>query len=215
MDIAADLSENYRIAFDGRIGFGKRPALLSIDFVKAYTTPGAALFAPGVVDAVLASVPLYAAARQAAVPIIYTQVIYRPDGRDGAAFATKVPLLRSMTKDNPLTAIVDELPPGPDDTIIVKQFASAFFATNLAPMLTWMGVDTLILTGCSTSGCVRATAVDGCSHGYRVIVPEECVGDRHPAPHQANLFDINSKYGDVVSRAETIAYLAQCAPATR
>ncbi|WP_430397493.1 isochorismatase family protein [Ferrovibrio sp.] len=210
MEIAADLSENYRVAFDGRIGFGKRPALLSIDFVKAYTTPGAALFAPGVVDAVKASVALYAGARKAGIPIIYTKVIYRPDGRDGAAFATKVPLLRTMTADNPLTEIVDELPPAPTDTVIVKQFASAFFATNLAPMLTWMGVDTLILTGCSTSGCVRATAVDGCSYGYRVIVPEECVGDRHPAPHQANLFDINSKYGDVVSIAEASDYLAQC-----
>lgn len=210
MEIAADLSENYRIAFDGRIGFGKRPALLSIDFVKAYTTPGAALYAPGVVDAVKASVALYGAARSAGIPIIYTRVIYRPDGRDGAAFSAKVPLLKTMTADNPLTEIVDELPPEPSDTIIVKQFASAFFATNLAPMLTWMGIDTLIITGCSTSGCVRATAVDGCSYGYRVIVPEECVGDRHPAPHQANLFDIHSKYGDVVGIAEAIDYLAQC-----
>lgn len=212
METAQDLAENYSKAFNGRIGFGRRPVLLSIDFVLAYTTPGAALFAQGVVDAVAASVPLYAAARAAGVPLVYTQVIYDAEGRNGGAFVAKVPLLKTMTSDNPLTHIVPELPPAAADTILVKQYPSAFFGTNLAAMLVWMGVDTLILTGCSTSGCVRATAVDGCSHGFRVIVPEECVGDRHAAPHQANLFDIHSKYGDVVSRQEVLDYFAALKP---
>jgi maleamate amidohydrolase len=91
--------------------------------------------------------------------------------------------------------------------VLVKQYPSPFFGTPLAPMLAALGVDTLILAGCSTSGCVRAGALDGVQHGYRVIVPRECVGDRHDGPHDANLFDINAKYGDVVARDEVIAYL--------
>ena len=91
--------------------------------------------------------------------------------------------------------------------VIKKQYASAFFGTPLAAMLTSQRVDTVILTGCSTSGCIRASAIDGMQHGFRVIVPRECVGDRHPGPHEANLFDIDSKYGDVVSKAEVLAYL--------
>jgi len=202
-----DLKENYRVAFNGRIGFGERPALLSIDFVKAYTTPGSALYAEGVVRAVNASRELYATARQAGIPLIYTKVVYEPGGRNGGAFVEKVPLLKTMTADNPLTEIVEELPPAPGDLVIEKQYASAFFGTNLAPTLVWMKIDTVIITGCSTSGCVRATAVDAVSHGFRVIVPEECVGDRHPDPHRSNLFDINAKYGDVVRVAEALEYL--------
>jgi maleamate amidohydrolase len=95
--------------------------------------------------------------------------------------------------------------------VIVKQYPSPFFGTPLAPMLATLGVDTLILAGCSTSGCVRAGALDGVQHGYRVIVPRECVGDRHDGPHDANLFDINAKYGDVVGRDEVIQYLANLA----
>ena len=102
-----------------------------------------------------------------------------------------------------------ELPPAEPDVVIAKQYASAFFGTPLAAMLTSLGVDTVILTGCSTSGCVRATAVDGMQHGFRVIVPRECVGDRHQAPHEANLFDIDSKYGDVVGKADVLTYLRQ------
>jgi maleamate amidohydrolase len=202
-----DLKENYRVAFNGRIGFGERPVLLSIDFVKAYTTPGSALYAEGVVHAVSKSRELYATARKAGVPVVYTKVIYAAGGRNGGAFVEKVPLLKTMTADNPLTDIVDELPPAAGDMVIEKQNASAFFGTNLASTLVWMKVDTVIITGCSTSGCVRATAVDAVSCGFRVIVPEECVGDRHPDPHRSNLFDIDAKYGDVVSLSETLAYL--------
>ncbi|MFN3491128.1 MAG: isochorismatase family protein, partial [Anaerolineales bacterium] len=100
-----------------------------------------------------------------------------------------------------------QLLPAESDVIIVKQYASAFFGTSLAATLTSMGIDTIILTGCSTSGCIRASAVDGMQYGFRVIVPRECVGDRHPGPHEANLFDINSKYGDVVAKSEVMTYL--------
>ncbi|MGQ9481763.1 N-carbamoylsarcosine amidohydrolase [Chloroflexus sp.] len=196
----------------GRVGFGTSPALLVIDFIKAYTTPESSLYAaPGVPDAVRASQPLLAAARAAAIPIIYTTVAYASDGRDGGIFVQKVPALRQLTHESPLIAIVDELAPQPDDLVIEKKYASAFFGTHLAATLTALRIDTLIMIGCSTSGCIRASAVDGMQHGFRVIVPRECVGDRAPEPHLANLFDIDGKYGDVVSVSEVLAYLQQFA----
>jgi maleamate amidohydrolase len=204
-----DLHRNYQGVFDGRIGFGRKPALLIVDFINAYTTPGSPLYAPDVVTAVAETVDLLSLARQTAVPVIFTRVIYSRSGRDGGIFVQKVPLLRRMVEGEPLADIVPQLPPTPDDVIINKQYASAFFGTSLAAMLTSLGIDTLILTGCSTSGCVRATAVDGMQHGFRVIVPHQCVGDRHPDPHAANLFDINSKYGDVVDKGEVMTYLQQ------
>lgn len=197
--------ESYRGVFDKTVGFGERPALLVVDFVRAYTTEGAALYAKGVVDAVAATVPLLAAARAARVPVIFTKVEYTPSAIEGGLFVKKVPVLRQLVAGAPLAAIVPELEPRAEETVLVKQYPSAFFGTSLAPALTTLGVDTLVLVGCSTSGCIRATAIDGLSHGYRVIVPRECVGDRDPGPHEANLFDINAKYGDVVTRAEVLA----------
>lgn len=202
-----DLEQNYAGVFDGRLGFGRKPAMLVVDFIRAYTTPDAPLFAPDVVTAVHATADLLDRARAKGVPVIYTQVLYTASGRDGGMFVQKVPVLRTLVPGEPLAEIVPELSPQPDDVVIVKQYASAFFGTPLAAMLTSMGVDTVILTGCSTSGCIRATAVDGMQHGFRVVVPRECVGDRHRAPHEANLFDIDSKYGDVLAQADVLAYL--------
>jgi nicotinamidase-related amidase len=203
------LADDYkRHGLAARVGFGTRPALLIVDFVRAYTTPGSPLYAdPGVPNAVEASVPLLAAAREAALPVLFTTVAYAPGGRDGGVFVRKVPALLELTRDSPLAQIVPELQPAADELVIEKKYASAFFGTHLAATLTASGVDTLILVGCSTSGCIRATAVDGMQHGFRVIVPRECVGDRDPAPHEANLFDIDGKYGDVVSVGEVLAYL--------
>ena len=205
--MSESLLQNYAGVFDGRIGFGKRAAILVIDFIRAYTTPGAPLYASRVVEAVRETVDVLAAARRKGVLVVYTRVIYSPSGIDGGIFVQKVPVLRTMVEGEPLAEIVPELPPAATDVILNKQYASAFFGTSLAAMLTAQGVDTVIITGCSTSGCVRATAVDGMQYGFRVIVPRECVGDRRVEPHEANLFDINSKYGDVVSRAETLAWL--------
>jgi len=201
------LQQNYAGVFDGRIGFGKRAAVLVVDFIRAYTTPGAPLYAAPVVEAVRQTVDVLATARRKGVLVIYTRVIYSPSGVDGGIFVQKVPVLRTMVEGEPLAEIVPALLPTSGDIILNKQYASAFFGTSLAAMLTAQGVDTVIVTGCSTSGCVRATAVDGMQYGFRVIVPRECVGDRRVEPHEANLFDINSKYGDVVSRAETLAWL--------
>ena len=205
------LQQNYKGVFDGRLGFGRKPAVLVVDFIRAYTTSGSALFAPPVCDAVMQTAELLDAARARGVLVVYTKVLYNKNGLDGGIFVQKVPVLRTLVEGEPLAEIVPELAPHPGDVILVKQYASAFFGTSLASLLTAQGVDTLILTGCSTSGCVRATAVDGMQHGFRVIVPRECVGDRRPEPHEANLFDLHSKYGDVVSKQEVLDYLARYA----
>lgn len=205
----SDLQSNYKGVFDGRIGYGKKPAVLVVDFINAYTTEGSLLYAPDVVTAVNETVDLLALAREKNVPVLYTKVLYNKNFRDGGIFIQKVPVLKTMVEGEPLAEIVPQLPPVESDIIIVKQYASAFFGTSLAATMTSMGVDTLILTGCSTSGCIRASAVDGMQYGFRVIVPRECVADRHAGPHEANLFDINSKYGDVVSKSEVMEYLGR------
>jgi maleamate amidohydrolase len=207
----SDLASNYKGVFDGRLGFGKRPALLIVDFVNAYVTEGAPLYAPDVVSAVEETIPLLSLARHKQIPILFTKVLYNKNFRDGGIFIQKVPVLKTMVEGEPLAEIVPQLTPIESDIIIVKQYASAFFGTSLAATLTSLGVDTILLTGCSTSGCIRASAVDGMQYGFRVIVPRECVADRHPGPHEANLFDINSKYGDVVSKAEVMEYLEKLA----
>lgn len=199
--------DNYRGVFDGSVGFGKRPAVLVIDFIKAYTTKGAPLYAPAVAEAARRTKPLLDAARTRGVPVIYTRVLFHPTFLDGGLFVRKVPALRSMVEGEPLAEILDEVAPEPGDLVLVKNYASAFFGTSLPATLTTMSIDTLILTGCSTSGCVRATAVDGLQYGYRVVVPRECVGDRHSEPHEANLFDINAKYGDVLPLDEVLNQL--------
>ncbi|MBL8057392.1 MAG: isochorismatase family protein [Anaerolineales bacterium] len=203
------LESSYRGVFDGRLGFGRQPALLLVDFINAYTTPGSPLYAAPVVAAVRETVAVLARAREQGVLVVYTRVLYSGHGQDGGLFVQKVPVLRRMVAGEPLAEIVPDLAPLPAEVIVVKQYASAFFGTALAATLTSQGVDTVLLTGCSTSGCIRATAVDGLQHGFRVIVPRECVADRHPEPHAANLFDINSKYGDVVAKAEVLDYLAR------
>lgn len=208
-DMSDSLQQNYAGVFDSRLGFGKRPAVLVVDFINAYTTEGSPLFAEPVVAAVNETIEVLKLAREKGVPVIYTRVIYNRNGLDGGIFVKKVPVLLKMVEGEPLADIVPQLPPAPQDVVIHKQYASAFFGTALAATLTARGVDTLILTGCSTSGCIRATAVDGMQYGFRVIVPRECVGDRRPEPHEANLFDINSKYGDVVSKVEVMDYFTR------
>jgi len=199
--------ENYKGVFDNRLGFGLRCAVVVIDFIKAYTSPGAPFYAPGVVSAVQASVSLLATARRAGVPIIYTKVVYHPSGADGGLFVQKVPALRTLVEDAPLGVIDPKITPEAGDLVIAKNYPSGFFGTTLASTLHTQGIDTIILIGCSTSGCVRATAVDAIQHGFRVVVPRECVGDRHDGPHEASLFDIQAKYGDVLPQAEVENHL--------
>jgi nicotinamidase-related amidase len=179
---------------------GKRPALLVVDFVRAYLAPGSPLCA-GVESARDACVKLLGAARRARIPVIHSNVVYQPGGRDGGVFFRKLPALSCFERGlHPeLAAFAEGLEPIAGETVISKQYASAFFGTSLASTLTSLGVDTVLIAGVSTSGCVRATAVDACQHGFIPLVVRDAVGDRHPAPHEANLFDLQAKYAEVVS----------------
>ncbi len=202
------LSDNYRGVWGQRIGFGRRPALLAIDFMQAYTTEGAPLFAPGVVSAVEESRELLACARRTGFPVIHTHIRYHAGHfADGGLWVKKAPVMKDMVEGNPLAAFCPPVAPLGDEVVLSKQYASAFFGTALAPLLVAQGIDTLLMIGCSTSGCIRASAVDAVQHGFRAMVVRECVGDRHPGPHEANLFDIDSKYGDVVHKREALDYL--------
>jgi maleamate amidohydrolase len=203
-----DLLANYKKAYDNRIGFGRRPALLLIDFVQAYFDKGCDLYA-GVEDALASAIRVRDAARKAGIPVIYTNVVYHKSALDGGRFFQKAKPLRNFIKGSPMGAWPEGLDPSEDEMVISKQYPSAFFGTSLASTLTAMGIDTLIHTGLSTSGCVRATCVDSSSHGFIPIIVRDAVGDRHSAPHEANLFDMNAKYGDVVSEDEILAYIDQ------
>ncbi|MDQ0456752.1 isochorismatase family protein [Rhizobium paknamense] len=204
-----DLDENYRIAYGNRVGFGKRPALVLIDFAKAYFEPDCVLYAD--VDAALASaLRLRAAAHAAHIPVVLTEVTYQPGGRNGGRFFEKAKPLACFVKGEKTAEFAEGLVPGPEDIIVSKQYPSAFFGTSLSSTLTAMGIDTVVLTGLTTSGCVRASCVDSMSHGFITAVVRDACGDRHPAPHEANLFDMNAKYADVVSEAETLAYFSAC-----
>ncbi len=204
----ATADQNYAGVWDSRLGFGKKSAIIVIDLLKGYTTEGSPLFAPGVVECVSQMPDFLSLARQKNVPIIHTQVRYTPpDFHDGGMWIKKAPVLKDLVEGNPYAEFCDGVEPQADEVVITKQYASAFFGTSLVATLNGMDVDTLIITGCTTSGCIRATAVDCVQHGFRPICVRECIGDRHDGPHEANLFDINAKYGDVISKAETMEYL--------
>ncbi len=201
-----DLDENYQGAFDGRLGIGARPALILVDFVRAYFEPDSPLYAD--VEQTLASaLRIRAAARAAGVPVILTRVVYREGGADGGVFYRKVPALEVFVRGNPLGAWPDGLEPAEGEVVISKQYPSAFFGTSLLATLTERRIDTLIITGLTTSGCVRATCVDAVSHGFIPIVIADACGDRHATPHEANLFDMNAKYADVVDEEAVLDYL--------
>ena len=200
------LTANYSRAFGKRIGYGAKPALIMIDFVQAYFDPKCALYA-GVESALASALRMQRAARRNGAPVIYTNVVFDSRGANGGRFFQKSMTLHNFIAGSPMGAWPAALEVAEDELVISKQYPSAFFGTSLASTLAAWGVDTLIHTGLSTSGCVRATCVDCCSHGFIPIIVKEAVGDRHPAPHEANLFDMDAKYGDVVSEAEAIAYL--------
>ena len=204
--MSEELTENYRGAFDGSLGFGKAPALILVDFVEAYFAKESALYAA--VEAELASaLRIRDAARTAGTPVIYTNVVYQPGGADGGVFYRKVPALEAFVAGNPLGRWPEGLKPADDELVISKQYPSAFFGTSLAETLKAKGIDTLIITGVTTSGCIRATCVDAMSHGFIPIVVADACGDRHAAPHKANLFDMNAKYADVVDERTVIEHL--------
>jgi nicotinamidase-related amidase len=204
------LQQNYaRGGFGRHLTPGRSPALLIVDFVEAYLAKESPLYA-GVEAAREAAGELLGVARRAGIPVVHTFVEYEPGGRNGGMFFRKVPALRCFERGmHPQwCAFARGLEPAAGETAIGKQYASAFFATPLASLLTSLGVDTVLIAGVSTSGCIRASAVDCCQHGFIPIVVREAVGDRAPEPHAASLFDLQAKYAEVVSLAEASGYLA-------
>ncbi len=199
--------------FHGRAGFGEKPALIVIDVNVGFTDPGSPLVCDlePVVEAISR---LLGEARRAGIPVVYTTVSYDEAGKQtAAAFIDKIPALLTLEAGSRWTEIDPRIAPAEGEAVLVKLFASAFFGTALSSLLAAQGCDSLIVTGASTSGCVRATVVDAIQHGYRPIVPREAVGDRNPAAHEANLYDIDAKYGDVVPLDDVLDHLGAIAGA--
>jgi len=204
----SELDEDYaKAGFDGHLPFGKRPAVLIVDVCRAYLDPQSPLYA-GVESALAANVTLADAARRTGVPVIFTRVRYSSGGLDGGLFYRKVPALAAYLDENPLGDFDDALRPCEGELVVTKQYASAFFGTSLAASLTAIGIDTLLITGFSTSDCVRATALDALQHGFIPYVVSDACGDRAPGPHNANLFDLQAKYAEVVPLDQAVALLA-------
>jgi nicotinamidase-related amidase len=189
------------------VTMGSRPAVLVVDFSCGFTDPECAL-GSDLTPQVEATSRLLDAAREKGLPVIFTTIGFEPSLKDGGLWLQKVPSLGDLQLGGHWVEIDPRLAPRPDETVIVKKGASAFFGTNLAAILISQGIDSTILCGATTSGCVRATAIDLLQYGYPTLVPRECVGDRAQAPHDANMFDIQAKYADVVSLEEALAYVA-------
>lgn len=200
-------ADNYAGVYEGRLQPGSRPALLIVDVVAAYLTEGSALYMDTAADALASNARLAATARAAGVPVVFTNVQYKPDGSDGGVFWRKAPVLRAFVEGSPLGAFPPGLTPQAGERVVTKQYPSAFFGTGLAETLHAEGIDTLLITGYSTSGCVRASALDAMQYGFVPLVVREACADRHPAPHEANLFDLQAKYAEVISEAEALAVM--------
>jgi maleamate amidohydrolase len=193
--------------FGLKIGFGERPALLVVDMLKAFTNPQMMLGA-NLDKEIEAIKPLLAIARERDIPIIFSTVIYNDaDLKDAGIWALKQKGVVTLKGDSDSVEIDPRLGFRATDSLLVKKYASCFFGTDLVPRLLSRRVDTLIIVGCTTSGCVRATAVDAVQTGLRPMVVREAVGDRSVAAHEQSLFDLNAKYADVVTLEETLQYL--------
>lgn len=201
------LIQEYRQAgFNRRLGIGDRPAVLIVDLCRAYFDEESPLCLPDR-GALAGCQALVAAARTANVPVIWTRVEYEPGGANGGVFYRKVAALSVFDRGSELGTWIDGAEPEPGETVITKQQASSFFATSLASVLQAGSIDTVVIGGVSTSGCVRASAVDACQHGFVPIVVDEACGDRSPDLHTNTLFDLDAKYADVESLANVVATL--------
>ncbi len=198
--------------FAVRSGYGQKPALLIVDFINGFTDPSTPL-GGDLTNEIAVTRDLLTAFRLGGLPVVYTTTAYDADYRDAGVFIKKVPSLSILRRGSHMVEIDDRLRPQPGEYVVEKKFASAFFGTDAAAYLTAHGVDTVIVTGCTTSGCVRASALDSMQSGYLTIVVREAVGDRAEEPHEANLFDLDAKYCDVVSAGEALGYIRQVAGA--
>jgi maleamate amidohydrolase len=204
----AEAREVYARARIGeRIGLRERPAVLVVDFSCGFTDPSCALGSE-LADEVAATRRLLDAARQRSIPAIFTTIGYDDDLVDAGIWPEKMPALSELRIGTRWVEIDERLGRRPDEPVVLKKGASAFFGTNLTAILAARVIDSVILCGATTSGCIRATAIDLLQHGYPTVVPRECVGDRAQAPHEANLFDIQAKYAEVVPLDEVLAVIS-------
>ena len=205
-DDGTSILDDYRSkGFAGRVGFGQRPAIVVVDFIVGFTDSESPL--AGELDSQIeATTILLETARSRSIPVFFTSTVYEPDWIDGGFFVVKIPSLKILVRGCRWIDVDPRLNRQHSEPIIEKQYASAFFGTSLASTLTAGGIDTVIVAGCTTSGCVRATVVDALQNGFRAIIPPECVGDRSAEQHAANLIDMDGKYGDVVDLADVITY---------
>ena len=203
------LEKNYSKAYGHSLTPGVKPALILVDLVQAYFEPDCELYAD-VDDALQSALRVLDTAREQGVLVIYTNVVYQGDGLDGGRFYEKALPLKHFCKGNPMGGFAAGIQPRDNELIVSKQYPSAFFGTSLASTLTARGVDTLVITGLTTSGCVRASCVDALSNGFIPVVVRDACGDRHESPHEANLFDMQAKYAEVWSESDVCAYLSKC-----
>lgn len=193
--------------FQERFGFGERPAVVVIDFAYGWTDDAYAGGSRRLDGPVENTATLLAAARAKQIPIVYTTSPWRPESGD-QPFKSAADLSPAFRQWDERACRIDErLAPQPDDLVIEKENASAFFGTHLAPYLIQHGVDTLLITGCSTSACIRATATDAKSYRFKPVIVEDCVGDRAAAAHAFTLFDIQARFADVVPLGRALEYI--------
>ncbi|MEE8258623.1 MAG: isochorismatase family protein [Sphingomonadales bacterium] len=202
-----DFEQDYRSAgFGHKLGFGAKPALILVDWFKAYLEKSSPLYAGVEAELEVAKI-LLTAARKNGIPVVFTKVEYMPGGADGGHYYRKVPSLKHLYQGSPLTELADGLSPQKGEFVITKQYPSGFFGTNLSSILTTLGVDTVLVSGLSTSGCVRATVLDALQYGYIPVVVADGCGDRSEEVQKANLFDMDIKCGDVETSETVLKYL--------
>ena len=204
--MSSDLDIYKKHGFGGTLGLGERPSLCIVDFFNGVMSADD-FGGCNIPDAIENTVPLLDFCRERGMPVAYTRIVFAEDGSDYNLLTEKVPSIKAMTEDAHAGQIVPQLEPKPGELIIRKRNASAFFQTDYTGWLSLHNLDTVLVTGCVTSGCVRATTLDALGYGFRPIVVTDCVGDRALGPHEANLFDMGQKYADLMTSEEVMAAL--------
>ncbi len=204
-----DINTDYtKAGFGGSLQYGDSSALIIVDVCRAYVAPECPLYAgPSAESALDNNVELAELARINNIPVIFTRVEYHNSGVDGGVFFKKVPALRHFLSGHPMAEFMPQLEPKPDDIVVTKQYPSAFFGTSLAATLTALGVNTVMITGYSTSGCVRATALDAMQNGFVPFVIKDACADRAEGPHESNLFDLQAKYAEVIDTKQALSLM--------